>query len=230
MKRRIIAVALGVAVLLAGMYGVIWRTWLPEVDTVTPADDLVSQNCSLESIYVIQALFSARSQFHEVNIRDLAKEANVKIQCKRQIASDLYYYIIQGHGMRCFLFTDGEDNVQNIIATYRFLKLDELRAIEEDVSALYPNPVRLTALQANSLDSTAYSCAYHQRVQYACILAQDGIVIEESFSPSSGKFPVYHYYTYDEWPTAEAAWQEKIPSWDCKYRVLPLDLVWDKDK
>ena len=230
MRKRIIAGILGIVALLAIMHTTLWYTWQPDVDNITLASELITEDCSLERIYVLQALFSARSQFREVGVRDLAEEANVRLQCKRQIAPDLYYYIIQGHGMRCFLFTDGEDNMQNIIATYRFLKLDELRAIEEDVSALYPNPVRLTALQANSLDSTAYSCAYHQRIQYACILAQDGIVIEESFSPSSGKFPVYHYYTYDEWPTAEAAWQEIIPSWDCKYRVLPLDLVWDKDK
>lgn len=228
MSKRIITGAVGIAVLLTIMYTILWHTWLPGVDNITSAGELITQDCSLESIYVLQALFSARGQFHEVDIGDLAEEANVRLQCKRQIAPDCYYYIVQGYGLRCFLFTDGEDNVQNIIATYRFLTLDKLRAIAEDLAALYPDPIRLTELQSNSLMTTAYSCAYYQRVGYACILARDGVVIEESFSPSSGKFPVYHYYTYEEWSAAEAAWQEKIPSWNSKYQVLPLDLIWNE--
>lgn len=230
MHKRIIAGAAGIVVLLASMYAILWRTWLPKVDNITSADELITQDCSLESIYVLQALFSARGQFHEVDVGDLAREANVRLQCKRQLTHDCYYYIVQGHGLRCFLFTDDEDNVQNIIAAYRFLTLDELRAIAEDLAALYPTPIRLTELQSNSLDSTAYSCAYHQRVEYACILARDGLVIEEAFSPSSGKFPVYHYYTYEEWPAAEAIWQEKVPSWSCNCQILPLDLVWDESE
>lgn len=226
MRKRILTGALGIAVLLAMMFAILWHTWTPEVDNTTPAEELISKEYSFERLSVLQALFSARSQFHDVSVKDLAKEANVRLQCKRQIAPDRYYYIVQGHGLRCFLFTDSTDNVQNVIATYRFPTLDELRALVQDISALYPNPPRLTALQAYSLDSTAYSCAYHQRVQYACILAQDGIVIDESFSPSSGKFPVYHYYTYDEWPAAQAEWQESIPSWDCSNRVLQGDLEW----
>lgn len=226
MAKRIIAGLLCTVAVVAAIYVVLALTWQLEVDNLTPADELITKDYPLERLYVLQALFSARGQFHEVDVGDLAEEANVRLQCKRQIAPDCYYYIVQGHGLRCFLFTDGEDNVQNIIATYRFLTLDELRAIAEDLAALYPDPIRLTELQSNSLMTTAYSCAYYQRVGYACILARDGVVIEESFSPSSGKFPVYHYYTYEEWFAAEAAWQEKIPSWYSKYRVLTDDLVW----
>lgn len=197
-------------------------------DNSTPAEKLITENYALEDICTLEALYRVQKGFHAVNIWDLADDASVNLECRRQISEDCYYYIIQGNGRRCFLFTDSEDNVEEIVATARFLTLDELRQLKNDADSLYPNPVCLSSFSSNSINTTAYPCGSGSRgAEYVCILAQDGVVIEESFSLTSGEAPAYYFYTYEEWLEADAAWKEKIPSWNCEYQIMQMDLVWD---
>lgn len=197
-------------------------------DNSTPAEALITKDYTMERIYTLEALYRVQKGFHEVNVWNLADDVDVKLECRRQISEDCYYYIIQGNGRRCFLFTDSEDNVEEIVATARFLTLDELRQLKNDADSLYPNPVYLSSFSSNSINTVAYSCGSGARgTEYVCILAQDGVLIEESFSLTSGEAPAYYFYTYEERPEADAVWKEKIPSWNCEYQIMQMDLVWD---
>lgn len=225
-KKYIIILSFALLVILAVLLVFLFISQQPKVDNISPADRIITNDYPLERILMLEATYSVRSGFHAVNIKDLACETNIKLECKRQIAPEQFYYIVQGNGRRCFIFVDAEDFIQTIIATYRFPTLDEIQRLVDDTASLYADPVSITDLQTYSLKTTAYVCYHIPQYTYFCIQVQDGIVIMRRPSLTSGKDPEYYYYTYEEWPSANAAWQEKYAQWDCQYEVLPIDLIW----
>lgn len=228
MKKRLLMICLLLVMALAVVFAYAIVPEPVKVDNVTPANELITKDYSLEQTYMLEAVFDVRDGFGDVHVEDLADEVHVKLECKRQIAQDRFYYIVQGNRRRCYVFTDAEGTVQNIIGVDRnFPTLDEIRALEDDAAAFYPSAAApLSMCQIDSLNTIAYICCENAMNTYLCILAEDGVVIEQRFPLSSGKAPIYYYYTYEEWPAADAAWKTEHTSWSCKYMILPLDLKW----
>lgn len=200
----------------------------PKVNNQAPANSIITKDYDLEQLFLLDAIFDVRDGFCNVKATRLADDVDIKLECKRQIAPDLFYYIVQGRSRRCFIFTDTEDTVKNIIATYEFATLNEIKKIETDLNTLYPVPVQISHVNEYSLDTTAYLCMYSAKLTYYCIPLQDGIVIEEQPTIPDGTKPIYYYYTYEEWPVANATWQQKYESWSCPYEILPIDLIWNE--
>ena len=134
-----------------------------KVDNVTPANELITKDYSLEQTYMLEAVFDVRDGFGDVHVEDLADEVHVKLECKRQIAQDRLYYIVQGNRRRCYVFTDAEGTVQNIIGVDRnFPTLDEIR--ENDYNLNIPRyvdtfeeeaPIDIQAVKKNIADIEA---------------------------------------------------------------------------
>lgn len=225
MKKHLFIIALTVIVL--GVIGTaLFVPRQPNVNNLDAASSIITKDYDLEQLFLLDAIFHVRDGFGDVKVTHLADEVGVKLECKRQITPDLFYYIVQGKSRRCFIFTDAEDTVKNIIATYKLPALADIRKLEEDNNSLYPIPVQMSNMSIYSLSTTAYLCMYSAKLTYYCIPLQDGIVIEESPTIPDGTKPIYYYYTFEDWSAANAAWKRQYESWSCPYEILPIDLVW----
>lgn len=79
------------------------------VDNITPAEDIISREYSLERLLLTKAIFDVRHGFEEVTAQQLARETGVLLECRRQITERQYYYVVEGCGYQCFLFADEDD-------------------------------------------------------------------------------------------------------------------------
>ena len=66
------------------------------VDNITPAEDIISREYSLERLLLTKAIFDVRHGFEEVTAQQLARETGVLLECRRQITERQYYYVVEG--------------------------------------------------------------------------------------------------------------------------------------
>lgn len=225
-KRRIIFAIAVIAVLSAvGALLLAVRPNRPQLSNTARVEDIVSHRYNLEQALLMEAIFNVRDGFEAVDAQALADEVGVKLECKRQLSPELYYYVWIADGYRCFVYADPDDVVQKVMVTYKFATINEVKALVKDAE-LYGRSTPINESEVYCMNSVADICCTGAGAYDFFIPLQDGVAIMERPSLASGKDPVYYYYTNEEWPAANAAWKDERPAWNCKYQVLPIDLKW----
>lgn len=98
------------------------------VDNNLSADALLSKHYNQEQFFTIQAIYNVQKSFHPVAAEYLCDYENMRLECKREIENGFDYYVLAGKTIRCFLFVDDEDNVENIVVVYRFPSVEDVRS------------------------------------------------------------------------------------------------------
>lgn len=193
----------------------------PEVNNTVSADSLITKEYSLERLMLIEAIFNVRSGFEDVTAKDLARENDVKLECKRQTSSDSFYYILAGDGYRCFIFVDSDDIVENTIVMRQFATCDEVAQIVTELSLL-GDKMSIDEVSQYNLKDSFYVCCTASGCDYLYFPLSDGVMImRRPHLYNDIDAPEYYYYTDEEWP--DPMWEVEFSSWNCFCEILPLD-------
>lgn len=103
------------------------------VDNITPAEDIISREYSLERLLLTKAIFDVRHGFEEVTAQQLARETGVLLECRRQITERQYYYVVEGCGYQCFLFADEDDILYDAMIFGGFASQADVKDIIADL-------------------------------------------------------------------------------------------------
>lgn len=183
------------------------------VDNTTPVEQLVTEDHGLMKLMLAKEVFYVRKGFEEVTAKDLAKYCDLTLECKRQVSDTEFYYVIMGDGYRCFIMTDNEDVVYQVLLTREFASIEEIKEVIS-VCAEY----NFFLADANIRE---YSPDHFWRItgggsfawEYVLIL-QDGVLAwKEPFHDPSGA--EYHFYSDDEWKDVYKQWHGFV--------ILPID-------
>lgn len=199
--RRCITVAL---CLLAAAFLVSCST--VRVDNSTAATELVRHSYNQENFFTIQAIYQVQRSFHTVSASYLCKYESLQLECKREIVNGHSYYVLLDNTIRCFIFVDDKDDVQNVLVTYRFPTLQDVqeRCDSEKPYDQFPNFEDSRVAIGLGTDPAGTS-----EVVYFC---SDGVVMAAYQNDAE---PRYTFYTNDEW---ELAYPEIT-----EYHILPID-------
>lgn len=177
--------------------------------------EIVSKDYGLMKLLLLQSNFEIRSEFGDVTAAELAKEVDVKLECKRETSEDSFYYVICGDGHRLFLMTDGRDVVQEVLLVKRLPTKAEIQqqidvGKQKGFSLLQMGIPGLIGEEPTVISSTSRYVDY-------CIFLQDGVVEWRTNFHEDPKEIEYIFYSLEEW----TAFEERP-----KYCVLrPVDTI-----
>lgn len=214
MKKRTI-ICISCTALLLLLTGLLLWLFLPAsvpVDNERPLAEIQKNDCYIENMLMAEAIFNVRDGFGDVDAQELAREADIKLECRRQISPTEFYYVVGYGTYRCFIFTDENNIVRHVLYCSSFQTTAEVQK-------------EIKLCNAHSWDSHE-SCEYGLakigielgnltrgwKRQY--ILADGVLIIETPFAIAEGETK-YHFYTDEEWETARKEWGG--------YTILPID-------
>ena len=195
-----------------------------KVDNETPANELITKDYPLGKLLKLNAVaaLSEPDGIANSNIQDLADLLGIKLECRRQTASDVYYYIVAGNGYRCFLFTDEDDIITHAILTREFASIQEIKDI---IDELIDAGADMTVDETQKMDlcRSFYICGRSQGCQELYFWLEDGVMIMRRPSLNSNIPPEYFYFTEQDWQEALRDGAEQTSGWSNKYALLPMD-------
>lgn len=197
--RFTLAVCLIVAIFLGACASV-------RVDNDAASAELVRHNYNQEDFFTIQAIFNVQRSFHPVSVDYLCDYEGLQPECKREVEDGYDYYVLLDHTIRCFIFVDDKDDVQNVLVAYRFPTLQDVqeRCGSEKPLDRFPNfDDNRVAIDLGTTPSGISTVVY---------FCADGVV---TATYQNGAEPCYTFYTDDAW---EASYSEIG-----RYHILPID-------
>lgn len=214
MKRKILIFAasillvIGIGVLIF-VFG--FQNTNIKVDNTTPAEQIVTKKYGLEKQLLVKEIFYVRRGFHDVNAFALAKEVGIKLECKRQVSEDQFYYVVLGD-YRCFIIVDEENIVQEVLTVRKFPTIAQAKKTVE----------RLEKEDDGMYITDTFECGFRY-LWRACgsssvyldfyFPLQDGaLLIRTTGKIAKGQ---YLYFTEEEW-------QQEYEDWEC-FVILPID-------
>lgn len=186
-----------------------------KIDNVTPAEQIVTHEYDLEKQLLAKAIFYVRHGFGEVNAFDLAKEVGIKLECKRQISENQFYFVVLGD-YRCFIIVDECDIVQEVITIRNFPTIEQTRQwLEREENKTY-----ITDTKTYITDTREYEfCDLWRNVGSSSVYLnylftlKDGVLLIRT----KGKieYAQYLFFTNEEWKEAYKEWEGFV--------ILPID-------
>lgn len=223
-RSKCIIACVALALMLSISAALLFVSFPTKVNNETPADELITKDYPLGKLLKLNAVaaLSEPDGIASSNIRDLADWLNIKLECKRQTAPDIYYYIVAGDGYRCFLFTDKNDIITHAILTREFASIQEIKGIIDELAEVGFG-MTVDETQKMDLCSSFYICGQAQGSQELYFWLEDGVMIMRRPSLSSNASPEYFYFTEQEWQAALRDGSEQTSTWSNKYALLPMD-------
>ena len=176
------------------------------VDNAAASADLVRHNYNQEDFFTIQAIFNVQRSFHPVSASYLCDYEGLKLECKREIPDGYDYYVLLHDTIRCFIFVDDEDDVQQVLVAYRFPTLADVqsRCNSADSNQAFPtyDDDRVSVTIGRDPSGT-------KTVLYFC---SDGVLTATYQDDAE---PLYQAYTDD-------ALAQAYPPLS-SYQILPID-------
>lgn len=221
-KKRIVFIASIVTVvfaliLISGMTLVHLFREVP-VDNETPAEEIITKECSLERLFLMEAIFSVRDGFGDVYASDLAREVGVKLECKRQPSLTQFYYVIQGGDYRCFIITDATEIVTHVFVTPAFATISATKASIAEYQELSEDFL-ISDSAENYYSRILYCCGWSFGYRHFLFTLQDGVMVMLRPNNLSEYAPQYFYYSDKEWLSVCDEWNGFV--------ILPIDkLPW----
>lgn len=210
MKRRLLIAAVILTAVLA--LSLFWKTKaLPvEVNNANQVEEIVSKEYDIVALKMVEAIFQAQSGSQTIDAITLAKEAKVKLECKRQVDTDAFYYVIKGWGdWRCFIFADADDVVQEVLVASGFHSVAEIQDSVHSIQAAGRELPEWSTTYAKIVLDIDSNYKYYQYI------LQDGILIVQwPWMPVVHEIE-YHYYTDQEWEEERENWMG--------YTILRID-------
>ena len=208
MKRKIIIFAASLLVILCCVLPVMTFLCSDEikVDNITPKEQIVTKYYGLERQLLAREIFHVRKGFRDVNAKALAKEVGFKLECKRQISKNLYYYVILGD-YNCYIVVDENDIVHHVLTLGDLPTIAQTKRWLEKYDDLYIGDVeQFTNLMVSVGNSSA-----HWTNLYTL---EDGVlVVKGSGKPETAR---YQFYTDEEW-------QQEYQNYYDSFALLPMD-------
>lgn len=200
------------------------------VDNITPAEDIISREYSLERLLLTKAIFDVRHGFEEVTAQQLARETGVLLECRRQITERQYYYVVEGCGYQCFLFADEDDILYDAMIFGGFASQADVKDIIADLENVGIDMTVDETSQFYLRDN--YRVVKHvPGIDYLYFPLADGVMIMSRPTLYNHEAePQYYFYSDADWPAAEAEWKDRYGmSWSNPYNILPIDkTAWPK--
>lgn len=226
MKKRtrwIIICAALVVVLGAAAVLLVWRCPV-KVDNETPASELITKDYPLGKLLKLDALaaISESDGIARSDVRDLADQFDIKLECKRQTAPDVFYYIVAGNGYRCFLFTDENEIVTNVVLTRKFASRQEMETVMDELDR-FGYGLTVDKTQKMDLYQSFYICGWGQGADYLYFWLEDGVMIMRRPYLTNDDSPEYFFFTEQEWQKALQDGTAADAHWNNKYALLPMD-------
>lgn len=179
-----------------------------KVDNTTPAEQVVTKKYGLEKQLLAKEIFYVRRGFRDVNAFDLAKEVGIKLECKRQISENQFYYVVLGD-YRCFIVVDEKDTVQDVLTIRDFPTIEQTKKwLERDDHEMY-----VTDTMEYGFRNLWRSCGASSVYWTALFTLEDGAMMIRS----TGKMEnaQYLFFTDEEW-------QQVYKDYD-GFVILPID-------
>lgn len=226
MKKRTkcIVICVTLAVVLSAAAVLLFVRFPVKVDNETPADELITEDYPLGKLLKLNAVaaVSESDGIARSDIRDLADWLGIKLECKRQTAPDVYYYIVAGDGYRCFLFTDENEIITRVILTREFASIQEIKGIIDELDK-FGFGVTVDETQEMNLRDSFYICGRSLGRQELYFWLEDGVMIMRRPLLSSDASPEYLFFTEQEWQAVLREDTEQASGWSGKYDLLPMD-------
>ena len=167
-----------------------------QVDNITPLSELQTEEYNQEQFYTIQAIFNVQRSFHKVSAQYLCDYEGITLDFKRSIAQNDYYVLHHGQTVRCYIFTDEEDNVREVLVMRDIPSIQEAMECKEEQQAFgFPFPPSQYATL--SLNLTSALEIDRQVVQY---FLRDGILLAETHNLGQDtETTKFTFYTDEEW-------------------------------
>lgn len=179
-----------------------------EINNTTPVSKIATEY-NLEKLLLIEAIFYVRSGFEDVNGFDLAKEVEVKLECKRQVSDTQFYYVVVGDGYKCFIVTAEKDIVQEVLVVRDFASIAQTKEYIEK----YGSEISIVDTTAFRFCEIWRDCGYSSVYKNSLFILQDGVMIMQTLGNKENAR--YIYFTDEEW-------QQVYEDWG-GFLILPID-------
>lgn len=208
MKKYFFIIIVSIVILFLAFY-LLFKPRDILINNTVPPQEIITEDHGLEKLLLTEAIFEVRSGFDNVQVNDLAKEVGLKLECKRQSGAQEFYYLVFGDGYRCFIFTDIEGIVQNVIVVREFATIAQTKA-------------HIDTLESNTsiLDSAEYgfrdlwrNCGNSSVFRTFLFTLEDGVMLIKAVDPY--KNPTYFFFTDEEWCLVCGEWNG--------FTILPID-------
>lgn len=184
-----------------------------QINNVTPFSELQTEQYNQEQFYTIQAIFYAQQPFHKVAAQYLCDYEDITLEFKRSTDQNDYYVLHHEETVKCFIFTDKEDNVREVLVMRDIPSIQETKEFIEKQKALgfsFPDHYYSSCL---SLDITPIM---EKKIRITQYFLSDGVLLEETRNPGEDtETTSYLFYTDEEWAL--------IASECGGYAILPID-------
>ncbi|MBQ6430695.1 MAG: hypothetical protein IJJ99_02300 [Oscillospiraceae bacterium] len=182
------------------------------VDNERTLSEIQTCTCSIKEMLLAEAIFNVRDDFEDVDAAELAHDAGLKLECRRQTAPNEFYYAIGYGTYRCFVFTDANNIVDRVLYCTEFRTIADIQKEIDQVNAAgldfyTSNEYGLAEI---GIELGNFTGGYTREY----ILA-DGVLIVETPFMNGGDETTYHFFTDEEWSLAREQWGG--------YIILPID-------
>lgn len=226
MKKRTkcMAICIALIVVLGIAAALLFVRFPVKVDNETPADELITKDYPLGKLLKLNAVaaISESDGIARSDICDLADWLDIKLECKRQTAPDVYYYIVAGDGYRCFLFTDENEVITNVVLTRKFVSIQEIKGIIDELAEVGFG-MTVDETQKMDLCRSFYICGRARGAQDLYFWLEDGVMIMRRPFLGSDNPPEYFYFTEQDWQSSLRDGTVDSYGWSNKYDLLPMD-------
>ena len=179
------------------------------VDNTTSIEECIAKDYGLKKLLLAKAIFDVRRGFENVTAFDLTKEVGIKLDCKRQVFESQFYYVTKGDGHRCFIITDPDDIVQEVLVIKDFPTIEQTK----DYISKYGEDIPIALSPAHQFRDLWRDIGFSSVYRNCLFTLQDGVMIMQSVSYSSE--PTYYYFTDAEWDACCEEWGG--------FAILPID-------
>ena len=196
--------------LVSSVFLLLFHSRPMKTNNTTPANQLITKDHGLEKLLLAEAIFNVRKGFEEVTATDLSKEVGLKLECKRQVAETQFYYVIIGSGYRCFIITDSDDVVQEVLVVHHFATIVETQKCLDRYSN---DDIHITEMPEHGFRELWRDIGHSSIYRNSLFTLQDGVMILQSIGDIAPE--KYFYFTDEEWKDAYDDW--------CGFMILPID-------
>lgn len=180
-----------------------------EINNTMPADQIITINHGLKKALLAEAIFYVRKGFEDVTATKLSKEVGLKLECKRQVTENEFYYVVKGDGYRCFILTNSVDVVQEVLVIRDFLTIEKMKQLVDNYG--YSTDIADTPeLEVRKLWRDIGSSSVYRNTLFTL---QNGVMIMQSIGEIAD--PQFFYFTDEEWATVYHDWDG--------FMILPID-------
>lgn len=213
MKKKIICIlCIILSLLLVGLLAFFYQTLTVPVDNERPLDEIQKSNCYIKEMLLAEAIFNVRDGFENVDAAELARAADLKLECRRQISPTEFYYVVGYGTYRCFIFTDAENIVDRVLYCTAFRTIADVRKEIDRSNTAGWNFYRSDEYGLAEIGIELGNLTRGVKREY--ILADGVLIIEAPFVADETEI-TYLFFTDEEWQSAREQWGG--------YMILPID-------